>query len=68
VVEEEEEEGYVPWFSSKLVMVCHLFVATNHLSSFRRQERSMTILEVSFERAVRMESRRDLEKVEEGKR
>ena len=56
------------------VMVCHLSMATNHLSSSplaapcRRQLRSMTSLFLSPSRAARTASRRGWEKVPEGKR
>jgi len=59
---------YVPWFSSNSVIVCHLFVATNHLSSFLRHERSMTSLVLSLPMAWRTACRRSMEKVDEGKR
>ena len=59
---------YLPWFNSKSVMVCHLLVATNHLSPFLRQERSMTSLVLLLSRAWRTARRRSMEKVEEGKR
>jgi hypothetical protein len=49
-------------------MVCHLLVATNHLSSFRRQLRSMTSLLLSLSSADRTARRRSLLKTLSGKR
>lgn len=57
-----------PWFNSKSVTVCHLLVATNHLSSLRLQLRSMTSLVLSLSSACKTASRRSMEKAELGKR
>jgi hypothetical protein len=54
--------------SSKSVMTCHLFVATNHLSSLRRHERSMTSLFLSLSSARRMACKRSMEKMLSGNR
>jgi hypothetical protein len=41
-----------PWVISISVMVCHLFIATNQVVSFRRQLRSMTSLFLSLPKAT----------------
>lgn len=61
----------VPAHTSMSVMVCHLSMATNQLSSAppcRRQLRSMTSLDLSPPSAARTASRRACEKVALGKR
>lgn len=58
----------IPCVSSKSVMTCHLFVATNHLLSLRRQDRSITSLFLSLSRACRMAFRRSMEKMLLGNR
>lgn len=66
----EGKDKGVPWLTSMSVMVCHLSMATNHLSSppCRRQLRSITSLLLSPSSAARTESRRGWEKVPLGKR
>lgn len=47
---------------SNSVIVCHLFMATNQVSSLRRQLRSITSLDVLLSRAERTASSRSREK------
>jgi hypothetical protein len=49
---------YMPSLTSISVMVCHLFIATNQVSSFLRQLRSMTSSSLSSSSAERTELRR----------
>lgn len=65
--------GRLPWLISMSVMVCHLFIATNHLGSWpscccRRQLKSMMSLLLSPPSAARTESRRGWLKCASGKR
>lgn len=63
------EGGSLPWLTSMSVIVCHLFMATNQLSSpLRRQLRSMTSLDLSPSRAESTASRRSWLKRPPGKR
>lgn len=63
-----KEVSSIPFVISKSVTVCHLSVATNQESPFRRQLRSMTSLSLSLFREARRASRRGCEKVPAGKR
>lgn len=58
----------LPLFNSKSVIVCHLSVATNHLSSFLRHDKSTTSFPTSLSKAARTARRRSCEKVDLGKR
>ena len=71
--EEERNRGSVseadiPWFSSMSVRVCHLFMATNQVSPFRRHDKSMTSFCLSLPRAFNTDCRRSRENFPEGKR
>lgn len=57
-----------PLFSSKSVMVCHLFVATNHRSSRRRHDRSITSLSLLLSSAASTRCRRAMLNSESGNR
>ena len=58
----------IPLLTSMSVSVCHLFIATNHESSFRRQLRSMTNFALSSPKAWNTPWRRSMEKLPFGNR
>lgn len=58
----------IPLVISISVSVCHLFIATNQVSAFRRQLRSMTSLLLSLSNDKRTDSSRSRENLPLGKR
>lgn len=63
-----QEDLCTPSLTSISVIVCHLFIATNQVSSFLRQLRSMTSFSLSPPRAASTKSRCSCENLPEGKR
>ena len=62
------DRAYLPRVTSMSVIVCHLFMATNHVCLTRLQLRSMTSLVLSLSRLARTRLRCAREKAPEGKR